>query len=164
MVPREGLRVILLRTNLRGATIKSTLTRLALGGLASSAGFVSREWAAIQSTTSFLEGNFPKWCTVPFGQTICTRQNSPSHTSNKAVQRAPIKPSMIRWMRLTSLLVRRSARLADENNHLSQESKKSSTRVATVEYAPRRTGASPPYVGLWPPEYRWPFSYLGLGK
>ena len=34
--------------------------RRLLGGLASSAGIVSREWAAIQSTASCLETNFPK--------------------------------------------------------------------------------------------------------
>jgi hypothetical protein len=39
----------------------TTLTRLgAVGGLASSAGIVSRGWAAIQSTASSLETNFPK--------------------------------------------------------------------------------------------------------
>src|SRR5215469_8233158 len=56
------------------------------GPLISSTGFVSREWAAIQSTASSLKTNFPKWFTAPFGHTICTRQMSPSRTGNKTVQ------------------------------------------------------------------------------
>ena len=56
------------------------------GPLVSSAGIVSREWAVIQSTASSLERNFPKWCTVPFGHTICTRQMLPLRTGNKTVQ------------------------------------------------------------------------------
>jgi len=76
----------------------------AVGGLASSAGIVSREWSAIQSTASSLETNFPKWCTAPFGHTICTRQMLPSRTGNKTVA---INQSMLPWTRLTSLLVRR---------------------------------------------------------
>ena len=78
----------------------------AIGGLLFSPGIVSREWAAIQSTASFSKANFPKWCTAPFGHIIRTRQISPSHTGNKT---APINSSMLHWMRLTSLLVRRTA-------------------------------------------------------
>jgi hypothetical protein len=63
----------------------------AVGGLVSSAGIVSREWAAIQSTAPSSEVNFPKWCTAPFGHTIRTRQISPSRTGNKTVHRVTIK-------------------------------------------------------------------------
>ena len=56
------------------------------GPLVSSGGIVSREWAVIQSTASSLEVNSPKWCTVPFGHTICTRQMLPLRTGNKTVQ------------------------------------------------------------------------------
>ena len=52
----------------------------------SSGGIVSREWAVIQSAASSLEINSPKWCTVPFGHTICTRQMLPLRTGNKTVQ------------------------------------------------------------------------------
>jgi len=79
----------------------------AVGGLVSSAGIVSREWPAIQSTASFLEANFPKWRTAPLGHTIRTRQMSPSRTGNKTVYCVAINQSMLGWMRLTSLLVRR---------------------------------------------------------
>jgi len=59
----------------------------------SSAGIVSREWAAIQSTASSSETNFPKWWTEPFRHTICTRQILPSRTGNRTVLSVPIKPS-----------------------------------------------------------------------
>src|SRR6516225_3571215 len=67
----------------------------AVGGLVSSAGIVSREWAAIQSTASFSEANFPKWCTAPFGQTISTRQILPSRTGNKTVHCVAINEIML---------------------------------------------------------------------
>src|SRR6516164_11859124 len=56
------------------------------GPLISSGGIVSREWAVIQSAASSLEINSPKWCTVPFGHTICTRQMLPLRAGNKTVQ------------------------------------------------------------------------------
>ena len=70
--------------------------QFALGGsiiVYSLAFVVSWEWAAIQSTASSLEVNFPKWCTAPFGHTICTRQILPS-------QNCAPRPHLTKYARL----------------------------------------------------------------
>ena len=46
----------------------------------------------IQSRASFSEVNFPKWCTVPLGHVIRTRQMPPfSITGDKTVRLSPIE-------------------------------------------------------------------------
>ena len=92
-VPRALSRPLCLPSQLN--YFRSVHSLGAVGGLVSSAGIVSRGWAAIQSSASSLEVNFPKWCTAPFGHAICTRQISPSRTGNKTVHCVAINQSML---------------------------------------------------------------------
>src|SRR5262249_46641364 len=58
--------------------------RLTTFGGSSVGASASQGCAVIHPIASFSEANFPKWCTVPLGHIIRTRQTCPLRTGDKA--------------------------------------------------------------------------------